>query len=278
MKYFMDHCCSRKLARILALLSVDIVALTDLFPENTLDVDFLPKLREWDRILVTADKRIRTARLEATALMKSGVSAIILGPAFLKMQRWDQAKFLISHWREIDEFISQQNPGTIIRVQHTGKCTIVQPADFLSEMSEDQNAEPDDNMADAGLELAEFPNVLSGNLAEDITTINIVISPDWLWHDVRPSVTIDRPASEKKYIRDLRAAIRSEFPNATTSLFIKPDLTEISITFSAEYSLDDGSPERLQELEVIRAGIEVTADHVRHSDNWLVRRKRKPGK
>lgn len=119
MRYYFDNNISPRYAAMLRALDVDVRAIREDFPANTLDIDFLQQLR--DCILITADRRIRTRKLEAIALRRSGISALFLGSFWAKLTVWDGAKWMVAHWPEIDRFAMTNPSGTYAEMAHTPK-------------------------------------------------------------------------------------------------------------------------------------------------------------
>lgn len=113
MSYLFDNNFSPRLAEMLALAGVDAKALRNEFPENILDVDYLPRLKDSGYILMTNDRHILTRSAEATALRNSGITALFFKPFFIEMELLPQAAWLLNHWPKIEGFVKQSRQGTI---------------------------------------------------------------------------------------------------------------------------------------------------------------------
>jgi len=126
--YLFDNNISPRLARMLAALGIDAKPLRDIFPQDIKDIDFLPQLRDTGWVLVTGDTSIVTRRAEAIALRKSGVSALFLGPFWLKLTLWPQATWLVTRWPEIDAFMQNQLGSVYVELRQRGRPRFVHVA------------------------------------------------------------------------------------------------------------------------------------------------------
>jgi hypothetical protein len=124
-KYFFDNCLSYKYVDMLSAIGVDVVALRSAFPESTPDVELFQKIRGSASVFISCDRRQTTRDLEAQALRASGLTAIYLGPFWVKMKFWPQASWLVRHWPTIDAFASSVVPGTFAEVKHNGKVMVI---------------------------------------------------------------------------------------------------------------------------------------------------------
>ncbi len=104
-----------------ALEEYEVVALRDMYPEDTDDLDLFPALKGSGFVFVTCDDRQKTREGEARALKDSGLTALWLGPFWDKKQFWDQAKWIINRWPTIDGYIKGVAPGTCSEVKENGR-------------------------------------------------------------------------------------------------------------------------------------------------------------
>jgi len=121
--YFFDNNISPRYAEMLRALGVNVTALSEKFPPNIKDEDFLPQLK--DCILITGDQRIRTRKIEAAALRQSGISALFLARFWPRLDLWAQARWLVTRWPDIDRFTSKTSPGTYAEVQQGGTIRLI---------------------------------------------------------------------------------------------------------------------------------------------------------
>jgi len=122
-KYFFDNNISPRYAAMLRALDVDVTALRELFPPDIKDIDFLSQLTEC--ILITGDQRLLTRKVEAAALRQSGISALFLARFWTKMTFWDQARWLVTRWPDIDRFASHTSMGAYAEVQQGGAIRLI---------------------------------------------------------------------------------------------------------------------------------------------------------
>src|SRR5579863_6889465 len=108
---------------MLRALGVDVTAVRERFPANIRDTDFLSQLTEC--VLITGDQHLRTRKLEAMALRQSGISALFLARFWAKMSFWDQARWLVTRWPDIDRFASHTSMGTYAVVQQGGAIRLI---------------------------------------------------------------------------------------------------------------------------------------------------------
>ncbi len=122
MKFFFDNDISHRLARMLAALGCDVVALRDELDASAADIDVFEHLRGKDIVLVTADRKIRGRPAEIAALRAAGITALFLGPFFSdKVTLWKQAEWFVRHWKTVEGFANGTRRGTIAIVQQNGQ-------------------------------------------------------------------------------------------------------------------------------------------------------------
>lgn len=126
MKYFLDNDISPRFALMLRALSVDIVALRDIYAQDTKDPEFLGDLKKLHGVdvFISKDTAQRANAVEAALLKQSGVTSLHFNPFFGKLQFWAQAKWLVTHWDKIDGFARGSAMGTFADIQQNGRSRI----------------------------------------------------------------------------------------------------------------------------------------------------------
>ncbi len=122
MIYFFDNNISYRYAEMLRALDVRVRVLREEFPEDISDVDLFAGLHGKDNVFLTGDQRIRRREAEAKALRQCRITALFLGPFWSKMNRWEQAVWLVTKWPKIDGFASNVAQGTCAELKRNGKA------------------------------------------------------------------------------------------------------------------------------------------------------------
>ncbi len=124
MKYLLDNDVSFRFALMLRALDVDVWALREKLPQDTKDMDFLGDLRSklGVDVFISANTAQRTNRIEAALLRQSGVTSLYLGPFWGKMVFWEQAKWLVKHWEQIEGFCRGAAQGACADLQQNGRA------------------------------------------------------------------------------------------------------------------------------------------------------------
>jgi PIN domain-containing protein len=104
-------------------LGTDCWAVSEKFPHDIADISLFEAIRGQRMVFVTTDSRQRTRRAEASALRRSGVSALFIGRFFPKMVLWLQAAWLVSRWPKIEGFAEAVKLGTCAEISQKGQCT-----------------------------------------------------------------------------------------------------------------------------------------------------------
>ena len=121
MTFFFDNNLSARLAEILRILGVDVIHLRDRFPQDVKDVDWIPIVGSEGLIVVTADDRLRRNVAERAAIRQYTVSVIYLPKNYLDRGLWEQAEFMVRHWRKIESQLDRLSPGFQVRSTDNGK-------------------------------------------------------------------------------------------------------------------------------------------------------------
>jgi hypothetical protein len=124
-RYFFDNSISYRLAKMLAALGVDAVALRDEFPEDIKDVALLRALRGREVVFVAADRRQLTRIHEAAELRSARITALYFAPFWSKQELWDQAAWLVKRWPKIDGFANGVAQGTIAEVKQNRAALVI---------------------------------------------------------------------------------------------------------------------------------------------------------
>ena len=99
MHFFFDNCISLALARAVAELAraqgIEVIHLSDRFPRDTRDEDWMLALRSERWIIISGDTRISRGRTEQAAWHESGLTAFFLADGWSSKKHWVQAAELI---------------------------------------------------------------------------------------------------------------------------------------------------------------------------------------
>ncbi len=108
---------------MLRALDVDAVALRSVMPANTRDQDFLADLRTkyGVDVFISNNTAQRTNPIERVLLKQSGVISLYFNPFWGKLGKWPQAKWLVSHWQQIDGFAKGVAAGTCADLLQNGR-------------------------------------------------------------------------------------------------------------------------------------------------------------
>jgi hypothetical protein len=101
--FFFDNCLSKKIVDGLLVFGEDVKHLRYEFPENTDDTIWIPEVAKRGWIAISRDKHIRSKPAEMTALITSGLSALIFtqkrDPTY-----WGWVELVVKRWAEIKSF------------------------------------------------------------------------------------------------------------------------------------------------------------------------------
>jgi hypothetical protein len=121
--FFFDNCISKAIPRILTELDVDACHLTQHFPADTNDTEWIPWVGYRGWIVVTVDNEIKRNTPEREALRSADIVAFFFGRWFLDRQKWDQATWIVKHWRAIETHARSAQTGTIISINRRCQFT-----------------------------------------------------------------------------------------------------------------------------------------------------------
>lgn len=117
-----DENFSPNLVRILRHLGAKgLGTVVDKFGSGAKDVDWIPRAGQLGYVYVTQDRQqLRDDRL-APLLHDAGARAIFLPHRFSKANRWEQALWLLKHWKEIASEANELESGDLSRIHWNGK-------------------------------------------------------------------------------------------------------------------------------------------------------------
>ena len=121
MNFFFDTNLSPYLAQAINCLEREgeVVHLTEKFPGDTPDEDWLKYVGKNNLILITKDKKIKRRVAELRAIKKYKVRAFVL--TCRNRDNWEIALQLIKKWREIKELAAKNIPPFAFKVPFAGK-------------------------------------------------------------------------------------------------------------------------------------------------------------
>jgi hypothetical protein len=80
----------------------DLVHLSERFPSDIKDVDWITKLAiEGDWVIISQDPRISRSSVERQAWQESGLTAFFFGDRWANLNFWKQAESLVHWWPQI---------------------------------------------------------------------------------------------------------------------------------------------------------------------------------
>jgi hypothetical protein len=125
-RFFFDNCVNRKYVEALRILAAvqryDLVHLTDIYPPNMPDVEWMSALAEQgDWVVISADPRITRNKAERRAWQESGLTTFFFSDNWSQKQFWKQVGDLITWWPEITLAARSAAAGTGYLVPVRGK-------------------------------------------------------------------------------------------------------------------------------------------------------------
>jgi hypothetical protein len=120
--FFFDNNMSRPLVHFIRDLGADVCHLQDHFSADVKDVSWIPWVGERQYVVVTCDERLRKNEVERIAIIQHKVAVLLLPNRFSRLLAWDQAEWLVPHWRKIErEAQKEVRWGTFYKVTDNGK-------------------------------------------------------------------------------------------------------------------------------------------------------------
>jgi predicted nuclease of predicted toxin-antitoxin system len=101
LKFFVDNNLSRQLANGMKAFGEDVIHITEIFPDNADDTEYLPRVGSEGWILVTRDNRIRYRPAEQTAPREHQVGAFFMGGK--NLNRCQLIQQLVRNWPRMKE-------------------------------------------------------------------------------------------------------------------------------------------------------------------------------
>ena len=127
LKFLVDENISPKLVTILNKLgerSVYSLHREDAYRGQDDEV-WLPLASQRGFICVTCDCQMLCDQGIATVLRDSQATVIFLASNFARSRTWDQALWLLRHWRKIKAFAEGMRPGQLVKVYQNGRIAPV---------------------------------------------------------------------------------------------------------------------------------------------------------
>jgi len=117
--FFFDNNLSPRLVDGLGAFGENVQHLRETFAPDTKDAIWIPQVAEWEWILVTRDKRIRTRPLEIEARVRSGLSAFV----FTQKREpvlWGWVELVVRRWAEIKRLADDERQPFLIAIPERG--------------------------------------------------------------------------------------------------------------------------------------------------------------
>jgi hypothetical protein len=126
--YLFDENFSPRLVSILRLLGEQgLHTVVKVFGAGADDADWLPRAAEYGYIYVTSDRKQLTDERIAQVVRDVNGRAVFLSSRFATSRRWDQALWILKHWRQIKADTSELARGEARFVQWAGTVVIKLP-------------------------------------------------------------------------------------------------------------------------------------------------------
>ncbi|WP_067518140.1 hypothetical protein [Endozoicomonas ascidiicola] len=121
MKFILDHNLPPALAHAMHELStikqgVEVYALRDKFPADTLDTDWINALASEKGWVIVSQDRFKKGDEEKEALRRSGLTVFFLHKQWAKKKYWDKAQNLVRWWPAIIDQAERMRGGSAFRV------------------------------------------------------------------------------------------------------------------------------------------------------------------
>lgn len=119
MKFFIDNNLSAKLAAGMKGFGEEVVHLTEVFPGDTDDEEWLRFVGDNGWVVITRDERIRRRKAQREALRDHKVGAIFLGGK--SRGRCDLIQQLVRNWDKIKEVATARERPFAVRIRPNGR-------------------------------------------------------------------------------------------------------------------------------------------------------------
>jgi hypothetical protein len=124
LNFFLDNCISPRIAKALQALEDrhTVIALRDKFQPDTPDVEWIRKLAQekQDWVVISGDNRISRNKHEHEAWIEAKLTFFFWAPAWLALERWQQASKIIKWWPAIVDQASKIAPGAGFKIPVKG--------------------------------------------------------------------------------------------------------------------------------------------------------------
>jgi hypothetical protein len=121
--FFFDRQMAFEIVLRLRAVGVSAIHLRDQFPRGAKDVEWIPVVGQNGWILITADHRILSHRLEKEALRDYHVTAFFCPKEFNNKQAHNRLEWLLEHWKAIEQYAAKAGPGEHFMISLRGKIT-----------------------------------------------------------------------------------------------------------------------------------------------------------
>jgi len=124
-RFFLDNCISIAMSKALQELAksqrVEITHLSEKFPRDISDVDWIYTIGKEGWVVVSGDTRISRNPVERAAWHEAGFTVFFLDDGWASKNFWIQAAELIRWWPTIAEAARTCKPGSGFRLPFKGK-------------------------------------------------------------------------------------------------------------------------------------------------------------
>ncbi len=118
MRFFFDNNLSATLAHGMREFGEEVVHLTDHFPQDAVDSEWLPFVGQNQMVLVTRDEKIRWMPAEIAAVRMFKIAVFFLGGR--KQKRCDLIEQVVRNWRRMKQVASTGDRPFAIRIPPHG--------------------------------------------------------------------------------------------------------------------------------------------------------------
>lgn len=118
MRFFFDNNLSAQLAHGMREFGEDVVHLTDHFPKNAVDSEWLPFVGQNQMVVVTRDEKIRWEPAEIAAVRAFKIAVFFVGGR--KQKRCDLIEQVVRNWRRMKQVASTEQRPFAIRIPPHG--------------------------------------------------------------------------------------------------------------------------------------------------------------
>ena len=126
LKFLADEQISPVLIRILNHVGEKaILRFSSNFPNGTADEKWIPEATRRGFVCVTYDRKMLMTESIAPLFKKANARVIFIGNHLANVGCWDQALWMLKHWRKIRQRATTMTPGELLRVHKNGRIVPV---------------------------------------------------------------------------------------------------------------------------------------------------------